>query len=202
MANMQESITTTLCLDRCAGTVFWCVSKPVEVRSSFLTDEKMSHANNHTVYAPLAFPFASWTTDTWTYLVLWLTRYPPEGRHGGLSAAYFPIAVMRSVSQVPSRPPTFPLYKARIPRSSYAPEGKLWNRTAGLVSGRADSAVGLLIIPYYPARPCFFFFFLSPYHFTHNLLKSYSLYQDTVSLYFQVEQENLFLHWHKEEPLF
>lgn len=117
-----------------------------------------------------AFPSASRATGTWTYLALWLTRCPLEGRHGGLSAAYFPIAVMRSVSQVPSCPPTFPLYKARSLGSVTAPRGKLWNRTAGLVSGRADSAVRLLLIPYYPAYPSpifFFFLFLitiSPHH--------------------------------------
>lgn len=75
---------------------------------------------------------------------------------------------MRSVSQVPSRPPTFPLYKARSPGSVTAPGGKLWNRTAGLVSGRAESAVRLLLIPYYPASPSslFFFFPFSYHHIT------------------------------------
>lgn len=71
---------------------------------------------------------------------------------------------MRSLSQVPSRPPTFPLYKARSPGSVTAPWGKLWNRMAGLVSGRADSAARLPLIPYYPASPLSFSFF-SPFSY-------------------------------------
>lgn len=120
------------------------------------------------------FPFPSWT-----YLVLWLTRYPRQGGHGGLSAAYFPIAVMRSVSQVPSRPPTFPLYKARSPGSVTAPGGKLWNRTAGLVSGRAESAVRLLLIPYYPASPSSLFFFFS---FSYHHITSPSIFYSKLPL--------------------
>lgn len=75
---------------------------------------------------------------------------------------------MRSLSQVPPRPPTFPLYKARSPGSVTAPWGKLWNRMAGLVSGRADSAVRLPLIPYYPASPLSFSFF-SPFLITVSL---------------------------------
>lgn len=151
----------------------------------------MSHANTCTVHALFAFPFASWATGTWTSLVLWLTRYPLEGWHGGLSAAYFPIAVMWSMSQVPSRPPTFPLYKARSPGSVTALRGKLWNRTAGPVSGRADSAVGLLLIPYYPACLSSFFLFLITISL-HPLLWSHSLHQNTVSLFLSVDARKPF----------
>lgn len=119
-------------------------------------------------------------------------------------AAYFPIAVMRSLSQVPSRPPTLPLYKARSPESGTAPWGKLWNRIAGLVSGRADSAaVRLPLMPYYPANPApppqpptSPTPFLSPYHFTSIF------YSRTPFISGGATEKNLFLRRHKEESVF
>lgn len=146
--NVQGSVTTARCLDRCGQ---YCHRKVTlsERKIAFFTEEKMPHANICIIHPPfVCIPLWILSHRHLDLSRAWLTRYPLEGRHGGLSAAYFPIAVMWSVSQVPSRPPTFPLYKARSPGSVTAPRGKLWNRTAGLVSGRADSAAWLLLIPY------------------------------------------------------
>lgn len=194
--------TTARCLDRCPRTLFdrrvsLC---ELEIAFSWMKKKKCCFPCQH-LHRPPHLLFAFRATGTWTYLVLWLTRYPQGRRHGRLSAAYFPIAVMRSLSQVPSRPPTFPLYKARRPGSVTAPWGKLWNRMAGLVSGRADSAVRLPLIPYYPASPSFF----SPFLITVSLRPPSFIVALPVpghSLSGSAREKDLFLRGHKEESVF
>lgn len=78
-----------------------------------------------------------------------------------------------------------------------------------MVSGRADSAVRLLLIPYYTARPssAFLFFPFSYHHITSpSIFYRRTPFQwDTVSLTFSggAGEKNLFLRQqHKEKPVF